>query len=99
MCPMKLLPKIIIVLSIGFAIPFDGFSGADFERKAINYTVPEHLKHFTNADEFLQKLLKVGANNSWLVISSEKDKNGSSHTRYQQLYMGIPVLNAVIVVH
>ena len=71
---MKLIHKVLILLSIWLAFPFEGFSGAGFEMKTINLSVPENSKHFGNSDELLKELLNAGSNNSWLAISSEKDK-------------------------
>ncbi|HNZ42691.1 MAG TPA: M4 family metallopeptidase [Bacteroidales bacterium] len=97
---------------VGFSQVFEGINaqnhiiGSNLVRYADHNVNPTFIRYnpqneplFQELDSWLKTTFNIKSNMGYKLISTEKDKLGFIHYRYRQTADGIPVRDAVFIVH
>ncbi|HOY31243.1 MAG TPA: M4 family metallopeptidase [Bacteroidales bacterium] len=112
---MKKYLVLIIVLNLPlFAFPqvYLGqaarkfISGSELVRYTAKSSNPEYIRYrpeaqplFSEIHAWMTETFKTSAAMSFVLTGTEKDETGNMHYRYRQTYKGIPIHEAVFIVH
>lgn len=53
----------------------------------------------SKSEAWLKQVFYLGNESSWIMIGDEKDLLGRLHYRYQQLWNGVPIRDAIFILH
>ena len=84
----------------------DLIPGAEMIRYSNNPNTPDYVKLLPGHEESLEKMgswiksvFKTGDTHTFVLIGDETDASGDRHLRYQQCFMGIPIREAIFILH
>jgi len=102
----------IVVSVIGFSQIYQGIDAQKYvkDSEMVRYSDkdanPAFIKYrsqaeplFQEMDNWLKTTFNIKSNMGYMLIGTEKDKLGLTHYRYRQTKNGIPIRDAVFIVH
>jgi Zn-dependent metalloprotease len=61
--------------------------------------IPAAEVELSKSEAWLKQVFHLGSESSWVLIGNEKDQLGGLHYRYQQLWNGVPIRDAIFILH